>query len=136
MFKSNLFPYAYCLSIFLLLVNGIDTSHHWVAQWLLKLPGVISCKSSITQLYWSAFKIYWKIFILKQMHHFSHFSHVPLFVSLWTIACQVPLSMVFSTRILEWVAMPSSRGSSWPRYRTHISCISCIAGGFAIHRAT
>ena len=26
------------------------------------------------------------------MHHFSHFSHIPLFVTLWTIACQVLLS--------------------------------------------
>ena len=33
------------------------------------------------------------------------------------------------TRILEWVAIPSSRGSSWPREHTHISYssyISCI----------
>ena len=29
-------------------------------------------------------------------------------------------------RILEWVAMPSSRGSSWPRDWTHISYVSCI----------
>ena len=33
----------------------------------------------------------------------------------------------FPARILEWVAMPFSRGSSRPRYQT---CISCIAGGF------
>ena len=26
----------------------------------------------------------------------SHFSHVQLFVTLWTIACQAPLSMGFS----------------------------------------
>ena len=26
--------------------------------------------------------------------------------------------------------MPSSRKSSWPRDQTHISCASCIAGGF------
>ena len=32
-------------------------------------------------------------------------------------------------RILEWVSMPSSRGSSPPRDQT---CISCIAGGFFI----
>ena len=32
--------------------------------------------------------------------------------------------------ILEWVAMPSSRGFSQPRDRTRISCGSCIAGGF------
>ena len=29
-------------------------------------------------------------------------------------------------RILEWVAMPSSRGSSQPRDRTHVYFVSCI----------
>jgi len=24
--------------------------------------------------------------------------------------------------VLEWVALPSSRGSSWPRVQTHVSC--------------
>ena len=28
---------------------------------------------------------------------------------------------IFQTRILEWVAIPFSRGSSQPRYRTHVS---------------
>ena len=37
---------------------------------------------------------------------------------------------ILQARILEWVAMPSSRGSSQPRDWTHISCVSCIAGGF------
>ena len=32
-----------------------------------------------------------------------------------------------SPRILEWVAYPFSRGSSWPR---NLSRVSCIAGGF------
>ena len=32
--------------------------------------------------------------------------------------------------ILEWVAMPSSRGSSPPRDWTRVSCGSCIAGRF------
>ena len=31
------------------------------------------------------------------------------------------------TRILEWVAMSSYRGTSRPRYQTRVSC---IAGGF------
>ena len=30
---------------------------------------------------------------------------------------------IFQARILEWVAMPSSRGSSWPRDWTCVSCI-------------
>ena len=38
---------------------------------------------------------------------------------------QVPLSMgIFQARILEWVAMPSSRGSSQSRIRTQLSCIA------------
>ena len=42
--------------------------------------------------------------------------HVQLFVTLWSVAHQAPLSMgILQARILEWVAMPSSRGSSQPR---------------------
>ena len=37
---------------------------------------------------------------------------------------------IFQARILESVAISSSRGSSWPRYWTHVSCISCTADGF------
>ena len=44
---------------------------------------------------------------------FSCFSYVWLFVTLWTAACQAPLSMGFSRQ--EWVAIPFSRGSSWPK---------------------
>ena len=42
--------------------------------------------------------------------------------------CSLPGSVhgIFQTRILEWVAISSSRGSSWPRGWTHISCVSCI----------
>ena len=36
----------------------------------------------------------------------------------------------FQARILERVAISSSRGSSVPRDRTHISPVSCLAGGF------
>ena len=47
-------------------------------------------------------------------------SHVRLFATPWTVARQVPLSMgILQARILEWVAMPSCRGSSPPRDRTH-----------------
>ena len=36
---------------------------------------------------------------------------------------------ILQTRILEWVAMPFSRGSSWPRNQTHISMSPALAGG-------
>ena len=44
-----------------------------------------------------------------------------------------PLSSVheiLQARILEWVAIPSSRGSSWSRDRTYVTCVSYISGGF------
>ena len=41
------------------------------------------------------------------------------------VACQAPLSMgILQARILEWVAMPSSRGSCQPRDWTPVSCIA------------
>ena len=56
----------------------------------------------------------------------SHFSHVQLFATPWTVASQVPLSMrILQARILEWVAVPFSGVSSQP-----CISISCIAGGF------
>ena len=40
----------------------------------------------------------------------SPFSHVRLSVTLWTVACQPPLSVgILQARILEWAVMPSSR---------------------------
>ena len=37
---------------------------------------------------------------------------------------------ILQARILEWVAMPSSRGSSWSGDRICLSWASCAAGGF------
>ena len=52
-------------------------------------------------------------------------SCVRLFVTSWTVAYQDPLSMrILQVRILEWSAMPSSRGPSQPKDQTHVSCIA------------
>ena len=52
-------------------------------------------------------------------------SCVQLFETPWTVACQAPLSMgILQARILEWVAMPSSKGSSQsenPQILYHLS---------------
>ena len=41
----------------------------------------------------------------------------------WTVSHQAPLSMgILQARILQWVVIPSSRGSSQPRDRTQVSC--------------
>ena len=44
-----------------------------------------------------------------------------------TMDCSPPVSSVHGisqARILEWVVISYSRGSSWPRGQTHISCIA------------
>ena len=50
--------------------------------------------------------------------------------TLWDpMDCSLPGSSVHAIlqiRILHWVAMPSFRGSSRPRDRTHVSYVSCI----------
>ena len=71
----------------------------------------------------------WGFFVvdLKMPHYLccAVLGHIQLFVTPWTAACQVPLSMgILQARILKWVAMPSSRGSSQPEDQTQASCVA------------
>ena len=73
-------------------------------------------------------------YIINSLCVLSHFSHVQLFATLWTVAHQAPLSMgILQARILEWVAMPLSMGSSQPSDQTCVSKISCIGRQFLYH---
>ena len=55
----------------------------------------------------------------------SHSVMSDSFLTPWTVACHVPLSIgILQARILEWVGMPSSRRSSQPRDWTQDSCIA------------
>ena len=52
-------------------------------------------------------------------------SRLRLFVTPWTVAHQAPQSMeILQARILEWVAISSSRESSRPRDWTRVSHIA------------
>ena len=70
----------------------------------------------------------------------SHFSSVRLFVTLWTVALQAlpgcSVNEILQARILEWVTMPFSRGSSWPRDQTGVSRLLALTGGFFTTGAT
>ena len=63
--------------------------------------------------------------------------HAQTCPTLWdTVGCSPPGFSVYGilqARILEWVAISCSKGSSWPRDWTHVSC---IAEGFFTHWAT
>ena len=55
-----------------------------------------------------------------------------------TMDCHSPGSSAYwisQARILEWVAISSSRGSSWPKDQTHVPCVSYI-GQILYHLAT
>ena len=69
--------------------------------------------------------------------HDPSLNRVWLFVTLRD--CIPPGSSVpgiLQTRILEWVAISFSRGSCWPRDRTHVSCISFTGRRILYHWAT
>ena len=60
-------------------------------------------------------------------------AHVLSHVWLWQLLPARLLYLfyrILQARILEWVAISSSKESSQPRDLTHTSCVSCIAGRF------
>ena len=81
----------------------------------------------------------WKVFfILKHKEYkLCMLSHVQLFATPWTVACQVPPSMrFFQARILQCIAISCSRGSSWSRDQTPSLVSSALADGFCTTCAT
>ena len=61
----------------------------------------------------------------------SHFSHVWLFANPWTVAHQASLSKgILQAGILEWVAIPYSRGSSQPGIKPSSFISPALASGF------
>ena len=50
-----------------------------------------------------------------------------------TIACQAPVHGILQARILEWVAISFSSGSSPPRDRTRVAYVSCICRQVLYH---
>ena len=79
-----------------------------------------------------------------QVYQVPNATHTMCLVAQWYLTlcnpmnCSLPGSSVhgmFQARILEWVAISSSRGTSQPRDQTHISCISCIGKWILYHWA-
>ena len=67
----------------------------------------------------------------------GHFSHIQPCNPLDCSTPGSPIHGILQARILEWVAMPSSRGSSWPKDQTRVSLKSpALAAGFFTTRTT
>ena len=55
------------------------------------------------------------------------FASIVFFATLWIVSCWPGfVHGLLQARILEWVAKPFSRGSSWPRDRTLVSGICLL----------
>ena len=71
-----------------------------------------------------SFSSWWKASSFLLLLLFCHKVVCGSFVTPWTGAHQAPsVHGIFQARILEWIAISFSRGSSWPRDQTHVSYI-------------
>ena len=94
---------------------------------IIRAPWTLLRRSDIILWRWQNL---WKVRVGERV--LSYFSRVRLFVT-DHMDCSLPgfsVHEILQARILEWVAISSSRGSSWPKDLTYISCGFCIAGGF------
>ena len=137
-------------------VHGVTKSQTWLSDWTTKYVQdhvhlashqIIKCGLFVHEvMFWCRWDSQFKsnnenelvfrrqnlayISYLLWMCMLSHFSHVWLCNPM---DCSLPGSSVhgiLQARILEWVAMSSSRESSQPRNQMHVSCGSCTAGRF------
>ena len=61
---------------------------------------------------------------MKEVWKSQSLSRVQFFATPWTSLSGTSVHGILQARILEWVAIPFSRGSSQPRDQTQVSCIS------------
>ena len=107
----------------------------WVFQEFSK-PWIIS--SNINK---RVFKIYiWILIFYGQLFCLLYYVYAKLLQLFLTLCdpidCSAPnpsVHGILQARILEWIAMPFSRGSSQPRGKTCISYVSCIGKWVLYH---
>ena len=108
---NNSYGHWQCLFIFFSHLFIHSVSKYYFRSW---------CERNCT-----TYEDVWSLTKARATVHAQSLSRVWLFATPWPVARQAPLSMVIlQAGILEWTAMPSSRGSSQSRDRTHVSCIA------------
>ena len=84
----------------------------------------------------------YKLVFEKMLSIICHWVHAQSLSGVWLcnpIDYRPPIFTVhgiFQSGRLEWVAISSSRGSSWPRDWTGVSWVSCVGRWILHHRAT
>ena len=82
------------------------------------------CSQPRDQTCISCISLYWQTDSLPVRHlgkKVKPLSCVRLFATPWTVATRFLVQGILQARILEWIAIPFSRGSSQPRDQTQVS---------------
>ena len=111
---------------FILNVRAVKLVLHWQQEEALWRETCIDMQLRKGYLWLSPSRWPWVRFILGDISEMkcSSLSCVRCFATPWTVACQAPLSSgILQAWIPELVAIPFSRGSSWPSDQTQVSCI-------------
>ena len=134
--------------------------HHWASGFVFldtsgrhgkvsQLQGTVYPSLKILSQYpWWGIKSHFKWI---EFLNFSVGIQLFFFLRVWTVCTQSCLTLcdpmdysppgssvhgISQARVLEWVAISYSRGSSWLRDRTCVSCISCIGRWILYHCTT
>ena len=93
-------PYQHCLG---------SEFHHHLPELLQKPPALASClQTLLPAIFWNVFStLLTRVTLIPRAWMLSHFSHVQLFVTPWTVARQGPLSMGFPRQEC-WIGLPYS----------------------------
>ena len=139
---SEDFVYSQSLSTFrqVLFKMFLIMSHNFVNVYYI-LDGM---HISVSVCVYIHIYIFIHIFQISNKIHYKYYavlmwvlSCVQLIVTAWTVAHQSLLPSGHGIfQAMEWVAISYSRGSSWCRDQTCISCISCIGRQILYHCTT
>ena len=106
---------------------------HMACRNLFPWPGIEPVPSAMEAWslnHWTAGELPWVVIKIASSVFMCVCVHAQSCLTLYDpMDCSPPDSSVhgiFQARMLEYIAISSSRGSSWLRDRTLISCISCI----------
>ena len=87
------------------------------------MAAVTTCSDFVDNVYFTIFLQFFAWCLTKCMHVCMHAVTSVVPNSFDPMHYRLLCPWTFQARILEWVAMPSSRGSSQPRDQIHVSCI-------------
>ena len=127
-------------------IELVMSSNH-LCRPLLLLPSILPSirvfsNESVLQIKWPK---YWRVSISPSSEDsglisfridWSHFSHVQLFATPWTVTCQAPVHGILQARILEWAAISFSRDLPDPGIEPTSLLSLALAGGFFTTSAT